>query len=140
MRRILPRSRTLRTDADLQRVEVAQTDDFATLQGIGNHILHCQEYRLHIRLVDGTRLLDAFGHLADAYITIGLHTAIKFRSFLLVARVDTACQMRNVERGRSWMLRCRPLMEELDGLGYNKYRHSFLKQEVAVIVKYLGEP
>jgi hypothetical protein len=25
-------------------------------------------------------------------------------------------------------------------LGYNKYRHSFLKQEVAVIVKYLGEP
>ena len=42
---------TLRTDADLQRAEVAQTDDFATLQGIGNHILQCQEYRLHIRLV-----------------------------------------------------------------------------------------
>ena len=48
-----------------------------------------------------------------------------------------AAALQNLYR---WMLRCRPLMEELDGLGYNKYRHSFLKQEVAVIVKYLGEP
>jgi hypothetical protein len=39
-----------------------------------------------------------------------------------------------------WMKRCKPLMEELHTLGYNKYRHSFLKQEVEVIVKYLGEP
>ena len=39
-----------------------------------------------------------------------------------------------------WMKRNTSLMEELQGLGYNKYRHSFLKQEVQVIVKYLGEP
>ena len=39
-----------------------------------------------------------------------------------------------------WMKRCHPLMAELNALGYNKYRHSFLKQEVQVIVKYLGEP
>ena len=39
-----------------------------------------------------------------------------------------------------WMMRCRPMMDELNALGYNNYRHSFLKQEVAVIVKYLGEP
>ena len=39
-----------------------------------------------------------------------------------------------------WMKRCKPLMEELETMGYNKYRHSFLKQEVQVIVKYLGEP
>ena len=39
-----------------------------------------------------------------------------------------------------WMKRNSPLMEELYALGYNKYRHSFLKQEVEVIVKYLGEP
>ena len=32
------------------------------------------------------------------------------------------------------------MMDELNALGYNKYRHSFLNQEVAVIVKYLGEP
>ena len=39
-----------------------------------------------------------------------------------------------------WMMRCRPMMDERNAWGYNKYRHSFLKQEVAVIVKYLGEP
>ena len=39
-----------------------------------------------------------------------------------------------------WMKRNTSLMEELKALGYNKYRHSFLKQEVEVIVKYLGEP
>ena len=32
------------------------------------------------------------------------------------------------------------MMDELNALGYNKYRHSFLTLEVAVIVKYLGEP
>ena len=39
-----------------------------------------------------------------------------------------------------WMKRNEPLMAELTALGYNKYRHSFLKQEVEIIVKYLGEP
>ena len=39
-----------------------------------------------------------------------------------------------------WMKRNHSLMKELQALGYNKYRHSFLKQEVEVIVKYLGEP
>ena len=33
-----------------------------------------------------------------------------------------------------------PLMSELEAIGYNKYRHSFLKREVGIIVKYLGEP
>ena len=39
-----------------------------------------------------------------------------------------------------WMKRNESLMAELSALGYNKYRHSFLKQEVEIIVKYLGEP
>ena len=39
-----------------------------------------------------------------------------------------------------WMQRNRPLMEELASVGYNKFRHSFLKQEVEIIVKHLGEP
>ena len=39
-----------------------------------------------------------------------------------------------------WMRRNDSLMSELDAVGYNKYRHSFLKQEVEIIVKYLGEP
>ena len=39
-----------------------------------------------------------------------------------------------------WMKRNQPLMSELEAIGYNKYRHSFLKREVGIIVKYLGEP
>lgn len=39
-----------------------------------------------------------------------------------------------------WMRRNTALMDELTAVGYNKYRHSFLKQEVRIIVKYLGEP
>ena len=39
-----------------------------------------------------------------------------------------------------WMKRNQPLMNELEAVGYNKYRHSFLKREVSIIVKYLGEP
>lgn len=39
-----------------------------------------------------------------------------------------------------WMRRNESLMTELQAIGYNKYRHSFLKQEVSIIVKYLGEP
>lgn len=39
-----------------------------------------------------------------------------------------------------WMKRNQSLMNELQSIGYNKFRHSFLKQEVSIIVKYLGEP
>ena len=39
-----------------------------------------------------------------------------------------------------WMRKCRPLVEALEQSGYNKYRHSFLKREVVLITKYLGEP
>ena len=39
-----------------------------------------------------------------------------------------------------WMRRNDSLMAELEAVGYNKYRHSFLKQEVEIILKYLGEP
>lgn len=39
-----------------------------------------------------------------------------------------------------WMRRNKALMAELQAMGYNKFRHSFLKQEVSIIVKYLGEP
>lgn len=48
---------------------------------------------------------------------------------------DTAVQ--NLYR---WMKRNQALMNELNEMGYNKYRHCFLRKEVEVIVKYLGEP
>lgn len=39
-----------------------------------------------------------------------------------------------------WMKQCRPLMAELEAMGYNKYRHTLFKREVQAIVKHLGEP
>ena len=39
-----------------------------------------------------------------------------------------------------WMKQCRPLMAELASMGYNKFRHTLFRQEVEVIVRYLGEP
>ena len=39
-----------------------------------------------------------------------------------------------------WIRRIPRLTEELNATGYNKYRHCYLKQEVEIIVKYLGEP
>ena len=39
-----------------------------------------------------------------------------------------------------WMRKNDALMAELESVGYNKFRHSFLKQEVEAIVKHLGEP
>lgn len=50
---------------------------------------------------------------------------------------ETNAAIQNLYR---WMKRNQPLMSELQAVGYNKYRHSFLKQEVGIIVKYLGEP
>lgn len=50
---------------------------------------------------------------------------------------ETATAIQNLYR---WIRRNRMLMSELQSVGYNKYRHSFLKREVGIIVKYLGEP
>ena len=50
---------------------------------------------------------------------------------------ETPSAIQNLYR---WMKRNHSLMSELQAVGYNKYRHSFLKQEVGIIVKYLGEP
>lgn len=39
-----------------------------------------------------------------------------------------------------WIQRNTSLKKKLEEIGYNKYRHRFLKQEVALIVDHLGEP
>lgn len=39
-----------------------------------------------------------------------------------------------------WMRMNHKLMNELEAVGYNKFRHSFTPLEVRIIVKYLGEP
>ena len=45
--------------------------------------------------------------------------------------------MKNLYR---WIQYCEPLQVELKNLRYNPKRHSFMKREVAAIVKHLGEP
>lgn len=49
----------------------------------------------------------------------------------------SATALQNLYR---WMRRNTALTAELEAVGYNKYRHSFLKREVDIIVKHLGEP
>lgn len=39
-----------------------------------------------------------------------------------------------------WIRTNPTLMEELKNMNYNKYRRGFTPKEVAMIVKYLGEP
>lgn len=39
-----------------------------------------------------------------------------------------------------WMNKCDALMAELEKIGYDVSRHRFLKKEVELIVRHLGEP
>ena len=50
---------------------------------------------------------------------------------------NTAAALQTLYR---WIQKDITLKEELAQMGYNKYRHRFLKQEVAVIIRHLGEP
>lgn len=50
---------------------------------------------------------------------------------------EPAAALQNLYR---WIRKCTPLTTELQQIGYDKYRHSFLKREVETIHKYLGDP
>lgn len=39
-----------------------------------------------------------------------------------------------------WMRMNTHLMDELNAIGYNKYRRVFTPKEVGILVRYLGEP
>lgn len=39
-----------------------------------------------------------------------------------------------------WIRKCKALSNELQQAGYDKHRHSFLKREVEIIHKHLGDP
>lgn len=75
--------------ADLEGAEVAQTDDFASPQCFGDDIFQCHEHGIHVGFRHGTGSLDAFGHLADVHVAIGLHMAIILGRSTLFARVHT---------------------------------------------------
>lgn len=51
-----------------------------------------------------------------------------------------ACLSNALNLLATWIRMNFPLCEELEAVGYNKYRRSFTPKEVALIVKYLGEP
>lgn len=80
-------------------------------------------YHLSFKTVEETFRLKAYTK-ADLALLYSPHSG-------------TATALQNLYR---WMKRNQPLMNDLQAVGYNKYRHSFLKQEVGIIVKYLGEP
>lgn len=39
-----------------------------------------------------------------------------------------------------WIRQCEPLVRDLENIGYKVYRHRFLRKEVELIVRHLGEP
>lgn len=39
-----------------------------------------------------------------------------------------------------WIRQCEALGRELEDIGYNVHRHRFLRKEVELIVRHLGEP
>ena len=41
---------------------------------------------------------------------------------------------------RRWITQCSALYQELISIGYDKYRKYYLRNEVRLIVRYLGEP
>lgn len=52
----------------------------------------------------------------------------------------TATKDTAIRSFRRWLVRNQQLMSDLISIGYDKNRQHLLKPEVALIVKYLGEP
>lgn len=52
----------------------------------------------------------------------------------------TMCLTLALQTLARWMRMNTTLMDELEQIGYNKYRRAFTPAEVRIIVKYLGEP
>lgn len=47
---------------------------------------------------------------------------------------------RSLQNFYRWMHMCPLLIAELQESGYNKYRHHYLRKEVEIIRKHLGDP
>ena len=63
------------------------------------------------------------------------------------AKVDLAmlyapglCASPAMQRLYRWIRKNQELTNELQRIGYNKHRHVFLKREVELIARFLGEP
>ncbi|WP_334167718.1 DUF4248 domain-containing protein [Phocaeicola paurosaccharolyticus] len=65
------------------------------------------------------------------------YTKLELASFYCPGRASSHSTLMTFYR---WINANEELCKELQMIGYNRNRHSFLKREVEVIVKYLGEP
>lgn len=65
------------------------------------------------------------------------YTKLELASFYCPGRASSHSTLMTFYR---WMRENGDLCRELQQVGYNPNRHSFLKREVEIIVKYLGEP
>lgn len=52
----------------------------------------------------------------------------------------TQCVTNALKTLSTWIRLNKPLCQELEAVGYNKFRRSFTPREVGLLVKYLGEP
>lgn len=50
------------------------------------------------------------------------------------------CASPALQRLYRWIRKNKDLTSELERIGYNKHRHVFLKREVELIIRFLGEP
>lgn len=58
-------------------------------------------------------------------------------AMLYFPNVSKEAASRNLRR---WIGHCHPLKEGLEAMGYDKNRKVFFREEVRLIVSYLGEP
>lgn len=71
---------------------------------------------------------------------IGFHLRAYTKVELATMYSPTQCVTVALQTLSRWMRTNAMLMEELQTIGYNKYRRGFTPKEVRIIVKYLGEP
>lgn len=70
--------------------------------------------------------------------------AFEIRAYDKVELAMLYCPGRTAESAgktlQRWIRRCEALVKELEEIGYNVRRHRFLRKEVELIVRHLGEP
>lgn len=70
--------------------------------------------------------------------------AFEIRAYDKVELAMLYCPGRTAESAsrtlQRWIRQCDPLVQDLENIGYNVHRHRFLRKEVELIVRHLGEP
>lgn len=68
----------------------------------------------------------------------------ELRAYDKVELAQLYCPGRTAESAsrtlQRWIKQCEALVRDLERIGYNVHRHRFLRKEVELIVRHLGEP